>query len=625
MRLYSGISKEFLQDVRQNLITNKLNSAFEKYYGKKATLSEFNSWNNSLQFVANLIDENNLYDNVITLEFELPYSTMRIDCILFGKDVNGHDNVVVIELKQWTKVEDCDIENNVVTYYGGSQVMVPHPSFQVEGYHFFLKDFLEIFDKEEIDLNSCVYCHNYSKSIDTTLFLPKFENILEKFPIYTKDDFNKFGSFLKERLQNGEGFEIFNRFSRSSIKPSKKLLEHTKQMIQGQKAFTLVEEQLTANNTILDRAKKCSKLKRKSVIIVKGGPGTGKSVIALNVLAELASRGQKVFHSTGSKSFTETLKKIVGSQASNLFMYFNNFSDKKVEDNSVDIILCDEAHRIRSNSNSRFTPSHMRSDMPQVDQLIRASKVSIFFIDDYQVVRPGEIGSTNLIKESAEKYNAELFEFELKTQFRCSGSDGFLNWIDNILDIRETANKILTKEEKMDFRIFNTPNELYNEIKKKNEEKSNSARLVAGFCWPWSDPNPDGTLVTDVVIEDFKISWEGKEKKKLAKGIPPWYRWAYDPNGVNQCGCIYTIQGFEFDYIGVIFGNDLIYDKDKREWIGKTENSYDPVVKRGKEQFLDHVKHIYRVLLTRGMKGCFVYFVDKETEKYFKSRMEKND
>ena len=380
---------------------------------------------------------------------------------------------------------------------------------------------------------------------------------------------------------------------------------------------------MTANNTILDRAKKCSKLKRKSIIIINGGPGTGKSVIALNVLAELASRGQKVFHSTGSKSFTETLKKIVGSQASNLFMYFNNFSDKKVEENAIDVLVCDEAHRIRSSSNHRFTPKHMRSDIPQVDQLIRAAKVSIFFIDDYQIVRPGEIGSSKLIKDSADKYNAELFEFELKTQFRCSGSDGFLNWIDNILDIRKTANKILTKKEKMDFRIFDSPHELYNEIKKKNKEKANSARLVAGFCWPWSDPNPDGTLVKDVVIGDFKISWEGKEGKKLAKGIPPWYRWAHDPNGVNQCGCIYTIQGFEFDYVGVIFGNDIIYDKDRKEWRGKPENSNDPVVKKGKNQYVDYIKHIYRVLLTRGMKGCYVYFVDKQTEDFFKSRIEK--
>jgi DUF2075 family protein len=267
------------------------------------------------------------------------------------------------------------------------------------------------------------------------------------------------------------------------------------------------------------------------------------------------------------------------------------------------VLICDEAHRIRESSNSRYTPRHLKSDLTQVEELIRAAKLSIFFIDDLQVVRPGEIGSSKLIKETAEKFHAEIFEFELKTQFRCSGSDGYLNWIDNILDIRETANRILTKEEKMEFRIFDSPHALFNELKKKNEEKSNSARLVAGFCWPWSDPNPDGTLVDDVVIRDFKISWEGREGKKLAKGIPPWYQWAYDPNGVNQCGCIYTIQGFEFEYVGVIFGNDLVYDPINKEWEGKPENSHDPVVKRSGKEFTDYIKNIYRVLLTRGMKG----------------------
>ncbi len=622
MRLYQGTTKEFVEDVLQNRIADKLKNSYENYYGRRVNQREYTSWINSLRFVKDVIEHNLLVDNMIIIEFELPYSTKRIDVMLFGKDINNNDTVVIMELKQWSKVEDCDIENNIITYVGGAPRMVVHPSIQVRAYHLFLKDFIKVFD-EETNLFSCVYCHNYSTKGNPILFKEKFKNIIRKFPLFGKEDFENIGSYLKTKIGNGDGLRIFNNFIRSPIQPTKKLLEHTHRIIEGNPTFTLIDEQLIAYNTIVSKAKKLSKSNKKTVIIVQGGPGTGKSVIALNVMAELLSRGQKVFHATGSKAFTETLRKIVGSRASNLFKYFNSFT--KTDVNSIDVLICDEAHRIRKSSNSRWTRRELRSSSPQIDELINASKLSIFFIDDDQVVRPTEIGSSKMIKESAKKFGADIYEFELKTQFRCSGSDGYLNWVNNILGIKETANLILTKNEKMDFRIFDSPQKLYEEIKKKNAEKPNSARMVAGFCWPWSDTKPDGTLVEDVVIGDFKMTWEAKnDSRKLAPGVVKAALWAYDPRGVNQMGSIYTIQGFEFDYVGVIFANDLVYDPIKKEWIGKKENSCDNSIKKSSDEvFLKHVKNIYRVLLTRGMKGCYVYFLDKNTENYFKSRIEK--
>jgi hypothetical protein len=623
MRLYEGTSRQFVEDTIQNQIAEKLRQSYESYYSRRVNPREMTAWTNSLQFMKNVIERNSLFENMVVLEYELPYANERIDFIIFGEDENSSSNVVIVELKQWSVVEDCDVEGNVITYVGGANRMESHPSYQVGGYHYYIKDFVQFFDEKNTSLSSCVYCHNYTKTENGALFLPKFQEVLKEFPIFTKEDFDNLGKYLKSRLSKGNGLEIFNRFMSSGIKPSKKLLEHAEKMIRGQKAFTLLDEQITANNTIIDRAKKCSKLKRKSVIIVRGGPGTGKSVIALNAVAELLSKGLTVFHATGSAAFTTTLREIVGTRASKLFKYFNSFQAEKVKENEIDVLVCDEAHRIRETSQSRFTRRESRSNVPQIEELIRAAKVSIFFIDDYQVVRPTEIGSTKLIKETAQKFGAEVFDFELRTQFRCSGSDGYLNWIDNTLGIRETANMILTKNEKMEFKIFNNPHELYEAIKQKNTEKPNSARLVAGFCWPWSDPNPDGTLKEDVVIGDFRMTWEAKnEAKKLAPNIPKAALWAYDPNGVNQVGSIYTIQGFEFEYVGVIFGKDLIYDPVKKTWVGKPENSADAMVKRNKEIFLKNVKNTYRVLLTRGMKGIYVYFMDKNTEEFIRSRIE---
>jgi hypothetical protein len=415
---------------------------------------------------------------------------------------------------------------------------------------------------------------------------------------------------------------VFNRFSSSRVGPTKKLLEHTSQMIKGQRVFNLLEDQLAAYYAILDRAKKATKLKTKCVILVRGGPGTGKSVIALNVIAELLSKGLTVYHATGSAAFTSTLKKIVGSRAASMFKYFISFTNFK--ENSIDVLVCDEAHRIRAKSVARYIPRAQRSDKPQVDELVEAAKVSVFFIDDYQVVRPYEQGSTELIRATARKHNAELFEFELKTQFRCSGSDGFLNWLDNALGVRETANRMLTKNEKMEFRIFDSPQALYSAIRRKNQEKPNSARMAAGFCWPWSNPNPDGTLKEDVVIGDFRMTWEAKNDMKVAPGIPPAKLWAYDPQGVNQMGSIYTIQGFEFDYVGVVFGDDLAWNPITKRWVGKPENSADAAVKRDMVNFAKYAKNAYRVLLTRGMMGCYVYFMNKDTENYFRSLIQKD-
>lgn len=626
VKLYSGSTKDFVQDTILNEITDRLRESFEVYYGHKPNVSEQNAWSNSFQYLKNIIESSKLYDNMIVLEFELPYSNRRIDAMLFGKGENNSDNVVLIELKQWSKVEDTDIENMVYTYVGGANRLEPHPSIQVEGYHLNLQDFVSVFEEPNTDLYSCVYCHNYSKEREKVLFLDKFKEILKEHPLFAKEDVINFGKYLKDKIGSGQGLEIFNRFSNSAIRPSKKLIEHTKKMVNGQQVFNLIDEQLSANYAIIDRAKKASQLKRKCVIIVKGGPGTGKSVIALNALAELLSKGLTVYHATGSRAFTSTLKKVVGTRVGNFFKYFNSFTGAK--ENDIDVLICDEAHRIRNTSNSRYTRRENRTDTPQIEELIKISKVSIFFIDDYQVVRPTEIGSSDMIIETAKKYGAEIIDFELKTQFRCNGSDSYLNWIDNTLGINYGTKKLLDKDDKMEFKIFNNPQELYDEINKKNEEKPNSARMVAGYCWPWSNTNPDGTLNEDVVIGDFKMTWEAKDDSRvLAPGVVKASLWAYDPRAINQMGSIYTIQGFEFEYVGVIFAEDLIYNKAENKWIGDRTKTCDPALKGrsiSEEQFTKYVKNIYRVLLSRGMKGCYIYFMNKDTEEYFRDRLNIN-
>jgi DUF2075 family protein/DNA replication protein DnaC len=623
MRLYSGTSSQFIQDTVQNQIAEKLKSAFFNYYRYNPSSAEMQSWRNSLRAICQVFQYSGLLDHGVILEYQLPLTSKRLDCLICGRNQSNNDYAIIIELKQWDKSENANGDNEVLAWVGGGKREVLHPSVQVGQYRMYLQDTHTAFytTNNPVNLDACSYLHNYNYYADDIIFSEKFKKILEQYPLFTADDVNTLKEYLENRLKNGQGSTVLQRIEESKYRPCKKLMDHVGNIIKGKSEYTLLDEQLIVYDKVLSCAKEGFHDKQKTVIVIRGGPGTGKSVIAINLMADLLLKGYNAQYATGSRAFTETLRKIIGFRGAVQFKYFNSYSD--AERDVVDVLIADEAHRIRETSNSRFTPALQKSNATQIEELINAAKVGVFFIDDNQIVRPNEIGSAEYIKERAEKNNCKYFEYELEAQFRCSGSDAFVNWINNTLGIRRTANVIWDQSETFDFKIFNSPQELENAIRQKISE-GNTGSVTAGFCWDWSMPNADGTLREDVVIYDYKRPWNAKpDAKKLAPGIPKASLWANDPNGINQIGCIYTTQGFEFDYIGVIFGRDLVYNFDKQEWEGHPEESSDIVVKRSRDQFVDLVKNTYRVLLSRGMKGCYVYFIDKDTERFFKSRMEK--
>lgn len=622
MRLYSGTSQQFIQDTIQNQIAEKLKRAFFDYYRFNPSPGEVHSWRNSLRSISQVFQYSNLLDHGIILEYQLPQTSRRLDCMICGKDKDKTDNAIIIELKQWEKCETSDGENEVLTWVGGAKRDRLHPSVQVGQYKMYLEDTHTAFysDASPVNLNACAYLHNYSYDPEDVIYNDKFKQALSSYPLFTADDVDNLKEYLNTKLSYGEGTEVLKRVEESKYRPSKKLMDHVGNVIKDKSEYVLLDEQLVIYDAVFACAKKGFHDKQKNVIIIKGGPGTGKSVIAINLMADLSLNGYNAHYATGSKAFTETLRKVIGARGSAQFKYFNSYSN--AESNNVDVLIADEAHRIRLTSNSRFTRKEKKSDLPQIEELLDVSKVGVFFIDDDQVVRPNEIGSVDYIKQSAEKLGCKVTEYELETQFRCNGSDAFVNWINNTLDVKRTANVIWDQNEEFDFKIFSSPLELEQAIRNK-VDKGNTGRVTAGFCWDWSDPKPDGTLEDDVIIGDYKRPWDAKpDARRLAKGIPTASLWAYDPNGIDQIGCVYTAQGFEFDYVGVIIGPDLTYNFDNQKWVGNKEHSSDKVVKRSKEQFVDFVKNTYRVLLSRGMKGCYVHFMDKDTERFFKSRME---
>ena len=567
MRLYAGVSTDFIRDSVHNRIAEKLKDAFFRQFRYHPPPSEVGSWRNSLRAVSQVLDDAKLHDQGVLLEYQLPLTSRRLDCMVTGRNADEHDAAVIIELKQWERCGEAGADNLVTARLGGVERDVLHPSAQVCQYQLYLEDSHTAFYEppNPVRLGSCAYLHNYVPDKNDLLFSDRFRSVLECSPVFTADDVEPLQAYLVERVREGHGEEVLRRVEQSRYRPSKRLLEHVGDVVKGNSAYVLLDEQLVVYERVLAVATRGFEDREKTVLIVRGGPGTGKSVIAMNLLGDLSRAGLNAQYATGSRAFTETLRKVVGPRGGIQFRYFNSYGEADV--NAIDVLICDEAHRIREFSHSRFTPKTKRSKRPQIEELIDAAKVCVFFVDDRQTVRPGEIGNADFLLSHATSSKCAVLDYRLEAQFRCAGSDAFVNWTNNTLGIERTANVIWEHDDVFEFRIFESPEALDMAIRQRSAEGF-SARLTAGYCWPWSDPRPDGTLVDDVVIGSFKRPWNAQpDAGRLARGIPKAMLWAHDNGGLEQVGCVYTAQGFEFDYVGVIFGEDLVYDFDAADWV----------------------------------------------------------
>lgn len=558
-----------------------------------------------------------LLKNGIVLEMQLPLTSRRLDCMLTGINSDGAPSATIVELKQWSMAEPTEEEACVEVDYGRHRRIHLHPSAQAASYAEYLRENRSVFyENHPVDLSACSWLHNFQYDPGSTLLdKTKFGDVLETSPLFCANTTDKLAEYIDDKVGQGPGLDVLDRIITSRFAPSKRLMEHTASMIAGNAVYTLLDEQRVAYEKILAAVRRAMRAKDRSVVLIEGGPGTGKSVIALHVMAELLRRHITVSHATGSKAFTENLRKSLGSRAGANFRYFNSFMAGSPAE--LDVVICDEAHRIRESSNNRFTASAKRSTRTQVDEIIEAAKVSVFFIDNRQVVRPGEVGSSRLIRDHAVASGARIIEERLEAQFRCAGSEAYIEWVNTLLSAGSDPTGVFNaRNDGFDLRLFDSPEELEATLQ-THLISGASARMTAGFCWPWSAPR-DGSLVDDVTIGGYRRPWNAKpDAGQLPHGVPKASFWATDPNGFAQVGCVYTAQGFEFDYVGVIWGNDLIFRADDGGWQAIKAACCDPAVKRAPpETFISLIKNTYRVLLTRGMRGCYLYVQDSETREY---------
>ncbi len=615
MQLYQGIAEQFIEQATSNEIAPSLEENFARYLGYRPAQSEIRSWTRSLKELAYRLDRARIAEAGVVVEYRLPQTSKRLDAMLIGPNTAGDQEAVIVELKQWERAYSSGIDETVVFRRGDQRDLHLHPSAQAEGYANHLRGthtaFYSDTDDQFLSLNCCSYLHDAHSRTCGDLLAEEFQSILDSAPLFTGDMNPSLEAFLKGHVGNGDGAEGLQRVVESKFAPSRKLLNHVTEMIQGNPVFTLLDDQRIAYNVVLTKIRELQRTASKAVVLVVGGPGTGKSVIAVQLMAALAEKNHSVVHATGSKAFTTNLRAQVGREASALFKYFNSFVE--AEPDEIDVLIADEAHRIRLSSNTRF---QKRSTKSQIEEILDASKLSVFLLDDNQVVRPAEIGTPRLIEKAAEEYGADFWQVVLRDQFRCSGSDSYMRWVDWLFGLGGDPD--LTWLGEYEFSVVGNPSELEQQIRAKAVE-GESARMVAGFCWPWSNPMPDGSLHDDVVIGEWKRPWNRKERGSEPPHRHPYTIWATQETGLDEVGCIYSAQGFEFDYCGVIIGPDLLRRGD--EWMTDKAASCDTVVKRSKDM-LREVLNTYRVLLSRGMKGTLVYVSDEETRDYLERALQ---
>ncbi|MEV4501947.1 DNA/RNA helicase domain-containing protein [Streptomyces klenkii] len=579
--------------------------------------SEVRSWERSIPALTNTLVEAGLGEVEMLLEYGLPLTSKRTDVILAGvHPVTGEPSYVVVELKQWSEAcpEDDDPLRCRIPAY---KEPVLNPIQQVRSYCDYLVSFNGALERHPESVAGVAYLHNATESGVAGLRAVTED---DRGRMFTGQQRGAFMGYLRSRLAEKPGAEAADVLLQGKVRPSKQLMTVAAEEVRNREQFVLLDEQRLAYETVMSAVRRARQSKHKQVVVVAGGPGSGKSVIALSLLGDLYRRGVPALHATGSQSFTKTMRKVAGArkpEVQKLFRYFNSFME--ADPNDLDVLICDEAHRLRKTSANRYTRAALRTGRRQVVELMDAARVPVFLLDQHQVVRPGEMGTVDQIREAAAEQGLECTVVELDSQFRCGGSDAYLSWVTGLLGLEGDGPSVWEPDGKVQLLTADSPQELEDFLASRRAENY-GARMSAGYCWRWTTKITPNTaaLPTDVVIGNWARPWNLYGDRALL-GAPPAPLWATDPAGFGQVGCVYTAQGFEYDWSGVIMGPDLVWRTDR--WVVDRAASKDPVFTRATpDEDIDRlVRNTYKVLLTRGMIGTIIYSTDAETREKLRS------
>lgn len=620
MIIYQNQKSGFLHDVHHRDIEEVIHEAFREKTGHKVSKDEVRSWANSLTYMGKVLIDDDIPDDCgVAIEYTIPQTAKRVDFLLTGKNAEQKDCLVIVELKQWETAKKTEKDGIVETRFARGPAEVSHPSYQAWSYAALLEGYNEAVYDGDIRLSPCAYLHNYVDT-DGAISDPFYADHIRRAPLFLKGDEERrrLQAFIKTHVRYGDKAQTLFRIEGGRIRPSKSLADALAGLMKGNPEFVLIDDQKLVYESAMMQARNVQE-KGKRVLIVEGGPGTGKSVVAINLLVGLTKAGQVAKYVTKNAAPRAVYEaRLAGSfkktYISNLFVGSGAFTTTGT--NEFDALVVDEAHRLNEKSGL-----YGNLGEHQVKEIINAARFSVFFVDESQKVTWNDVGDKDTIRRWAKELGATVEEMTLASQFRCSGSDGYLAWLDHTLDIRATANDHLDVAE-FDFRVVDSPTELRQLILQKNRER-NRARMVAGYCWKWPSKNDPAAYDIEMPEYGFQARWNLTKDGGL---------WMVSPDSVEEVGCIHTCQGLEVDYIGVIVGSDLVVrdgrvitHPDKRASSDNSIKGWKKLAKIDDELAREKadaiIKNTYRTLMTRGMRGCFVYFTDRETADYFRSRL----
>lgn len=625
MIIYEATKGEFLDHILNDQLTMKIYENYQKKIGRTSK-NEIRSWDNSMQYMYKVLSTDEIPSEAgVAIEYKVPTTSKRIDFILTGMDEQRSDSVVIVELKQWESAELVERKDGIIkTRFANGIHETAHPSYQAWSYASLIENYNESVQSGEVNLYPCAYLHNYVLDERDALLNKHYREYLNRAPVYVKGDVLKLRSFIKKYIKFSDQKRILYKIENGKIRPSKSLQDSLNSMLKGNEEFIMIDTQKVVYEEALELARDSYQNNKKNVLIVEGGPGTGKSVLAINLLVKLTSEemvSQYITKNSAPRAIY--CEKLQGSHKKS---YINNLFKGsgcyyESDENEFDALIVDEAHRL----NEKYGMFKNKGEN-QTREIINAAKFSIFFIDENQRVTVSDVGSKEAIGLFANQLNADVYEMKLDSQFRCNGADGYLSWLDDVLEINQTAN-FDGFEFDYEIKVVDDPNIMRDLIEKKNEI-NNKARIVAGYCWEWKKDGRNNTNHKDIEIKkhNFSMSWN------LGNSLT----WAIDSTSVSEAGCIHTCQGLEFDYVGVIIGEDMRYENGqivtdffKRAGTDQSIKGLKGMYKKNPQEALvladKIIKNTYRTLMTRGQKGCYIYCTDKNLSHYLKKRLNQTD
>ena len=617
MIVYNADKGQFVEDVRTNVIAPKILELIRERGIAAGQEREFSAWHNSMKFMRDIVDDADIDDGVqIAIEYNIPQTSKRVDFIIIGADGQGRENVVIVELKQWTKAEVVDDEMHycVRTFVANDNRIVCHPSYQAYSYSRFISNYSQVVHDKDIRLVPCAYLHNYWPKYRQALSADIYSEWYTSAPFFISDETRQFNAFVTKKSASGDLLYLIDS---GRIRPTKSLQDALTTMVKGTPVFDLLDEQAVCFDMCVRTMLQCRKDGKKRTILVQGGPGTGKSVLAVNLLMHFINCAYNAAYVTKNSAPRQAFLSILsGNKAKNVAeinqLFRSPFGLSQAPANGYDCLIVDEAHRLVKKMYGDWGGEN------QVKECINASLLTIFMLDEDQAVTTKDIGSVGEIRQWCEKLGSSVImreETKLVSQFRCNGSDAYIQFVDNLLQRGEQTLNAPLSELNYDFRIFDDASAMRDALREINAV-SNKARMVAGYCYDWNVKNHRGDI--DISLPGgFQSKWN-LENDKI---------WAINPRSFEEVGCIHTAQGLEFDYVGVLIGKDLTFDattglvRTDKTAISKDDKS-SGIRGTSDDNARRLILNTYRTLLTRGQKGCFVYCEDQALRDHFKQMVQ---